>query len=87
MGRRKGDQTATGNERGFPHVVEMAMPLGGFGAKLDSIHGFHRDRGLTPYPGRWQRREDRDFVRWCFRDREDAEAFVAGFGGVLLLPR
>jgi hypothetical protein len=87
MTRRKGERTAIANERAFPHVVEMPMPPGGFGAKLDSIDGFHRDRGLTPYPGRWQRREDQDFVRWCFSDRGDAEAFVAGFGGVLLLPR
>lgn len=87
MGRRKGERTAWANERDYPHMVEMPVPAGGLGAKLDPIHGFHRDRGLIPYPGRWQRREDQDFVRWCFADRRDAEAFMAAFGGVLLLPR
>ena len=41
-----------------------------------------RLRGIEVRRGRGQRRNDQDYVRWCFANREDAEAFVKRFGGV-----
>jgi hypothetical protein len=68
----------------LPHIVELALPGGGFGRTLDAIHAFHRERGIESYGGRRQRRNDKDFVRWCFDDRSEADAFAERFGGIVL---
>lgn len=82
MTRRKGERTAHNNERVCPFKVELQMPLGGLGKTLDMIHAFHCERGLDIRRGRGQRRDDQDYVRWCFADLADAEAFGKTFGGV-----
>jgi hypothetical protein len=66
MTRRKGEITARMNERDYPHIVELALPDGGFGRELDAMHDFRRLRGIERRRGRRQRRDDREFVRWCF---------------------
>jgi hypothetical protein len=38
MNRYKGRQSAQSIERDFPHIVEMIVPLGGFGKKLDAMY-------------------------------------------------
>jgi hypothetical protein len=81
MTRRKGEITARMNERLFTHIVEVPMPAGGFGNQLDAIHSFHRDRGISIRNGTPQRRNDQEFVRWCFATREDADAFAEQFNG------
>jgi hypothetical protein len=83
--RRKGERTSRANERDFPNIVELPVPPNGFGAKLDLIHQFHDERGLDSRQGRGQRRDEQDFVRWCFADRVDAEAFATAFGGPWLV--
>jgi hypothetical protein len=40
--RRKGERTARMNQRDFPHIVELALPDGGFGNPLDEFETFHR---------------------------------------------
>ena len=74
------------NERNYPHIVELALPAGGFGSALDTFDAFHRERGLENRRGRRQRRDEQEFVRWCFGDRSDAEAFAKRFGGVVISP-
>ncbi len=69
----------------FPNIVELPVPPNGFGAKLDLIHEFHRERGLDIRRGSGHRRNDHDYVRWCFPGRADAEAFKAIFGGSLVI--
>jgi hypothetical protein len=81
---RKEDVAAAQNERACPHIVEVPVPPNGLGAALVSMHAFHRERGLDLRRGRNQRREHQDFVRWCFRQRIDAEAFAKAFGGKLI---
>lgn len=81
--RYKGRPDAAQIERAFPHIVEMIVPLGGFGRQIDTMHAFHADRGLEQRSGRGRRAADRDVVAWCFADRETAEAFAAAFGGAL----
>lgn len=81
MIRRKGERTSRSYERDFPNIVELPVPPNGFGAKLDLIHEFHRERGIDIRRGTGKRRDDQDFVRWCFADRADAEAFKERFGG------
>ena len=80
MTRRKGERTSRANERDFPNIVELPVPPNGFGKTLDLIHDFHRERDLEARRGRGQRRNDQDYVRWCFADRADAEAFEKLFG-------
>jgi len=76
-----GERTAAQNEREFPHIVELQVPPNGFGAQLDAMYEFHRKRDLEARRGRGERREERNFVRWCFANRSDAEAFAKTFGG------
>ena len=69
------------NERDFPFIVELYLLPRGFGKVRARIEAFHETHGLLSRKGRRQRREDQDFVRWCFADAETAEAFRAQFGG------
>ena len=79
--RRRGERTTAQNERDFPKIVELEVPPNGFGVKLDSMYEFHRQRGLETLRGRGQRRDNQDYVRWCFANRGDAEVFAKVFGG------
>jgi hypothetical protein len=51
----------------------------GFGKKLDLIYEFHRQRGLDIRRGRGHRHDAQDYMRWCFADRADANAFEKYF--------
>ncbi len=69
-------------------MVEMLVPRGGLGNRLDAIHDWRLARGIKSQRGP-ERREviDSDtpfFIRWCFADRATAEAFAAEFSGKLL---
>jgi hypothetical protein len=84
MTRRKGEITARMNERDFPHIVELALPDGGFGTRLDEFEAFHRLRGIRSARGTRQRRDEQEFVRWCFASVIDADDFAQQFGGTLI---
>ena len=84
MIRREGEQTATENEKKFPHIVELAVPAGGFGAGLIAIFDFHDAHGVDVARGRFIRHDDRDFTRWCFPDENTAREFIALFGGAVV---
>jgi hypothetical protein len=71
-------------ERNFPHVVEIAVPLGGLGAQLDAMHYFHEARGIKACLGRGRREDSRDYLRWYFTHPTTAAAFAAEFGGMVL---
>lgn len=86
MTRRKGERTVRANEREFPHIVEMSLPEGGLGRTLDLIYDFHQERRIEVRRGGFRRRNDRDFVRWCFVSHADATAFESRFGGQVLAP-
>ena len=70
-------------EREFPHVVEIAVPLGGLGKRLDAMHDFHNVCGITPCLGRGRRKDTRDYLRWYFFDRKTAAAFAEKCDGNL----
>ena len=42
MSRRKSEITGHMNERDFPHLVELALPAGGFRSVFLEIDAFHR---------------------------------------------
>jgi hypothetical protein len=48
---RKSPATPEATERAYPYVVEMLVPEGGFGRKLDDMHQFHARHGLRPSAG------------------------------------
>jgi len=82
MTRYKGRTSARAIEKDFPQIVEMIVPLGGLGKKLDDMYEWHRARGIQDHRGRTRRDEDgRDYVRWCFGDRTIAEDFARKFDG------
>jgi hypothetical protein len=80
MTRYKGRTSPEAIEQTYPHIVEMIVPLGGFGKKLDAMYDWHRTRGILFQRGRSRRDENgRDYIRWCFADAETAAAFASQF--------
>src|SRR5215831_2058414 len=47
MTRRKREIVGLANEQDFPHLVELALPPGGFRSVFQEIDTFHRDRRTT----------------------------------------
>ena len=70
-------------DREFPYVVEIAVPLGGLGKRLDAMHDFHSAKGIKACLGRGRREASQDYLRWYFTDPTIAAAFAAVFGGNL----
>jgi hypothetical protein len=63
----KGRQSAKAIERDFPHIVEMVVPEGGLGKRLDAMYDFHARHGVRARLGLGRRNENgRDIIRWCF---------------------
>jgi hypothetical protein len=51
MTHRKREIIGLRNERDFPHVVELALPLGPFRSVFLEIDAFHRERRLKTCTG------------------------------------
>jgi len=80
-GRYKGRASAKTIEKDFPYIVEMQVPLGGFGIRLDAMYEWFTRHGIKPMTLSGRRDENnRDYVRWCFADKEAAEALEKEFG-------
>ena len=80
MTRYKGRSSSRSIERSHPHRVEMIVPKGGFGKRLDEMHEWHRARSIKPRFGRSRRdKNNRDYVTWCFADVAMADSFRASF--------
>ena len=52
MTRRKREIVGLRNERDFPHLVELALPLGPFRSVFLEIDAFHRERRIPVRRGR-----------------------------------
>jgi hypothetical protein len=70
-------------ERRYPHIIELMVPLSGFG---NAMHNWHFNRGIQIQRGRGRYYKGRHYVRWCFGGSEDAKAFQEEFGGELIRP-
>jgi hypothetical protein len=79
--RYKGRTSSKSIEREFPHVVEIAVPPGGLGRRLDAMHAFHAKRGIRACLGRSRREDSQDYLRWHFVDPTVAVDFASRFGG------
>jgi hypothetical protein len=71
-------------KREFPHIVEVAVPSGGLGKRLDAMHTFHVDRGIEACLGRGRRVDNQDHLRWYFGDPTTAASFAIEFSGEFL---
>jgi hypothetical protein len=84
MPRYKGRSSSKAFKRDFPHIVEIAVPLGGLGKRLDTMHTFHAERGIKACLGRGRRKDSQDYLRWYFADATIAASFAVEFGGTHL---
>jgi hypothetical protein len=84
MARYKGRPSSKSFKRDFPHIVEIAVPLGGLGKRLDAMHTFHAERGIKACLGRGRREDSQDHLRWYFADATIAASFAVEFGGTRL---
>ena len=75
MTRYKGRSKTNLIERDFPHNVELIVPEGGFGTRLDEMHESHRVRGIQAMRGRSRRDASGWYVTWCFADAAMADGF------------
>ena len=66
MTRYKGRQNAKAVEQDFPHSVEISVPPGGLGSRLDAMYEFHERHGIPARRGRHD--ANGSVVRWCFAD-------------------
>jgi hypothetical protein len=75
MTRRKREIVGLTNERDFPHVVELALPPGGFRNVFLEIDAFHRARRIPVRRGRSRHEAEQFHVRFCFPNAATADAF------------
>ena len=81
MSRYKGRQSAKAVEKDLPHFVDMVVPLGGLGKRLDAMYELHTRHGIEAKRGHGRRDENgRDYVRWCFANPAIAAALSSEFG-------
>lgn len=66
-------------ERDFPHHVELIVPAGGLGKRLDAMYDFHTQHSIPPQRGHGRHSADGSVIRWCFADHETADAFRREF--------
>ena len=79
MSRYKGRANLKVIESKFPHHVDMMVPEGGFGDRLNHMHEWHDARAIEPVRGQSRRENGRDIVRWCFADLVSAALFQQEF--------
>jgi hypothetical protein len=79
--RRKREITGLANEQDFPHLVELALPSGGFRGVFLEIDAFHRERRIPVRRGRSRHEAEQFYIRFCFPDTATAGAFRDRFGG------
>ena len=84
MTRRRREIVGLRNERDFPHLVELALPLGPFRSVFLEIDAFHRERRIPVRRGRSRHEVKQVYIRFCFPDTATADAFRHRFGGECL---
>lgn len=87
MSRYKGRSSLKVIESKFPHHVDMMVPEGGFGTRLNEMHDWHDTHGIEAVRGQSRRENGRDIIRWCFADSEMAAGFQLLFNGEIIKPK
>jgi len=84
MTRRKREIVGLTNEQDFPHLVELAVPPGGFRGAFLEFDAFHQERRIPVRRGRSRHEAEQFYIRFCFADTATADAFRNHFGGECL---
>jgi hypothetical protein len=79
MSRYKGSQSAKIIEHQFPHFVDVVVPSGTLGPRLNAMYGFHARHGIQPKRGQWRPGNHGGCITWCFADEALANAFANEF--------
>jgi hypothetical protein len=79
MARRKGEFSAVAVDRAYPHQIALRADLCS-GGNYELVQEFCKDLSLAPR-GHSVRREDVDYVVFCFADKEHASRFRDRFAG------
>jgi hypothetical protein len=79
MSRYKGQLRASRTEQEFPHHVDIVVPSGGLGTRLDAMYDFHIQHGIRAQRGHGTHNADGAVIRWCFADASLAEEFASKF--------
>jgi hypothetical protein len=82
--RRKSEFVRRTNERDFPHLIELVVPVEGFDSVSAEIDAFHRERHIPVRRGRSRYNVKPFYIRFCFSDPATADAFRNRFGGECL---
>ena len=80
MSRYKGRQSAKSVEQDFPHFVDIPVPIGGLGNRLNAMYDFHARHGIQAKRGHGQHDDGGSVIRWCFADPALAAAFAKDSG-------
>ena len=75
MTRRKREIVGLTNEQDFPHLVELAVPPGGFRGAFLEFDAFHQERRIPVRSGRSRHKAEQFYIRFCFPDAANADAF------------
>lgn len=78
--RYKGRRTSRDVEREHPFWVDVPIPEGGLGRRLDEMNDWHRLHGMAVRMGTGTER-----ARFCFPDKANAENFAKAFGALVRL--
>jgi hypothetical protein len=81
--RYKGRQSAKSVERDFPHFVDIRVPIGGLGYRLNTMYDFHARNGIAPKRSYGRHDANGAVIRWCFADETIAAAFTDEFGAII----
>ena len=77
--RYKGQLRAKRVEELFPHHVDIVVPPGGLGRRLDDMYNFRIQNDIKPQRGHGTHTADGSVIRWCFADASLAAAFASKF--------
>ena len=80
MSRYKGRHSAKAVEKDFPHYVDVVVPEGGLGMRLNAMYEFHARHGIQPRRGQGRHDANGSVIRWCFADPALAAEFARDFG-------
>jgi hypothetical protein len=80
MTRRKGEITRTQLHQWWAHHVELSADKVKGLRNSTTVHDFANTLSVAPRTY-WLRRDDADFVVFCFTKPEDAQVFAERFGG------